>query len=263
MATYLVRSSHLYRLTRLENNTRSLYGSKHLFVTLPACCVSTRVDLSTLATHRENKLLITNIHYTSSKRSFHASEKLWKKFKESDYETLQVLDPFGQFLYSAEMLVLKKFCQHYHRFTFQEVDQVEMDHSTNATGMAGLRTFKLVDKRKENPGDSQAKKSKIIKFHKDMDVSIKRQKIMEELINQGKVTVTFDQKGGPVELEVRHALKEIADVKERTASKSSCIVASLNEIDSNLLHRLFDSVQKQEASHIADVKELIKVTKNE
>lgn len=154
-------------------------------------------------------------HSPSYTRSFHSSGTLLKKFKGEHYERLRVFDPSGQFLCITEMLVLEKFCSHYRRYTFHEMERADKEESTkvndsaNAGDDGNLRMFQLIEKKKKELEQLEGKEKKIktIRFYKDTTGGDKLQKIKEILIDTGKVNVEFGrQVNTSVEISIRGSI---------------------------------------------------------
>lgn len=195
MALNLVRSMRMIQSSGLQKFLQNtICRSKHLLA--PEKYVYTTVGLKStiLAKVDENTVSDMKICNTASKKPFHSSSTLFKRRKESDYETLRILDPDGQFFCTAEMLILEKFCHKYRRYTFKEVTSAESDQSANASEADSLRKFQLVDKQKDQPStEAKDKKIKTIQFHKETSPDEKLQKIFKILVDEGKVNVTFDK----------------------------------------------------------------------
>lgn len=195
MALYLVRSMRIIQSSGLQKYLQNrICRSKHLLA--PEKYVYTTSGLKQTIPAKVDENTVSNVKMcnTASKKPFHSSTTLFKRAKESDYETLRILDPDGQFLCTAEMLILKKFCHNYHRYTFEEVKRTENDQSANATEADELKKFQLVDKHKDQPStETKDKKIKTIKFHRETSPDEKLQKIFKILVDEGKVKVTFDQ----------------------------------------------------------------------
>ncbi|XP_045204189.2 uncharacterized protein LOC123557055 [Mercenaria mercenaria] len=238
----------------LQKNVRNgIVCFRKYSVTLNAAA---RLSHRTLISHLEDNRL--KINHSGSIRTFRSSIALLKRFKESDYETVRVIDPSGQFLCNAEMLVLEKFCHRFHRFTFQEFKPDNKDYSENAVGDGSLRVFQLMDKRKEKSQENKQTKTKVIKFHKNPAAEEKMSKVWEILVDKGKVDITFDEKENHVTGDVMKMLQVSKNIKVIPSPDKTVYLAYLSDIDFDLLQSLFEGVQKQEADHIAKVKEMLK-----
>lgn len=194
MALHLIRCHRILHLTGMQNNIR-----KRGLQSVLSCnsksqdtkSISHRADIMrSLLNHN-----VSELEYSGIRRPFHSSVPLLKKFDTKDYETLRILDPAGMFLCNSELYVLKKFCQQYKRFTYDEVKPDGENTANLDVGDGRLRVFKLSDKREGKSTDSKDTKTKIIKFHKEKSVEGgKADKIIELLVDQGKVNIMFDER---------------------------------------------------------------------
>lgn len=201
MASCLLRSCWIVQSSRLQKNVlNGIIRIRYTTTILPYQDGLSGTSTSTCIFHKRfrNSLNI-GFHPRTYTRSFHSSNTLLKKLKEEHYERLRVYDPSGQFLCIAEMLVLQKFCSHYRRYTFHEMERAVKDESTKIDNSAdagedrNLRMFQLIEKKKKELEqlEGKEKKTKTIRFYKDTTGGEKLQKIKEILIDTGKVNVEF------------------------------------------------------------------------
>lgn len=193
-------------------------------------------------------------------RGIHTSWPLLKKFKESDYERVRIFEPSGEYLCTAEMIVLEKFCHQFRRYSFQEMEDAKK--TEGVTENADLRGFQIVDKKAGETGiadksELKQKKTKEIKFHKDASAGPKLIKILEILVDHGKVNIYFDEAGTKVEKEVKKVLEDFSTFKMVARDRGAFYFATVKDIDTKMVAKLFDIVHKQEADHIAEVRKYL------
>lgn len=192
-------------------------------------------------------------------RDFHFSVSMSRKFKESDYERLKIYDPNGEYICTAEMIVLSKFCHQFHRYTMKEMEK-DTSKTEASADEQNLRAFQIIDKKAGQTTEKEEmkkKKTKEIRFHKDASAEPKLTKILEILVDLGKVNIEFEEKGSKVEKEVRRVLEEYATFKSFPREHGAFYFANVKELDSDLLQKLFNKVYEEQAVGIAEVRKLI------
>lgn len=168
--------------------TTTQTDSKHLFIS-PACINSSLIG--------------------QQSRAFQTTFVPLKKFDPTLYDLVSVFDPDGHFVMDVEFLVLQKFCHKYNRFSY-----VEYSLEKDTEGDSKLKRYKIevkqikekIQKKKtkkaeiKDEGDeadtSGGKHVKLIKFSKDskgMREQPKLQKVIEILVNHGKVRIQFSK----------------------------------------------------------------------
>lgn len=256
MVLCLVRCCRFQHLKGFQKNIR-----KHGLPSLVSCdskALSTRLTshcTGTLNNHiRHNRL---ELKYSETGRPFHTSISLLKMIKE-DYETWRILYPDGKFLCNAEVYLLKRFCLRYKRYGFKEVEPDSEKATTVDMGDGKFKVFLLFDKLRGKSGARKESRTKIIQFHHEATAkNEKMDQILETLVNEGKVTVTFDQKS-KVGGEVLKILKEFNNVKVVVSVDNRVYFVKVDEVSGTMLQKLFEDVQLKEAKHLAQVKDLLK-----
>lgn len=184
----LCRSHVIKQLQRMQflKNAR-MYES--LIKLPPAVCGTTSASLT--CNQLEGRVQPLHLQH----RYIHQSPALLKKHKFDPhmYEKVNVLDTDGHFVIECELLVLKEFCNKFSRFTYEQLKKEDIAAVAGKQHLnPSLQVHQLKEKHalEENP-----KHRKIIKMNMKELMDFKVEKVIQELFNNGSVTLQYQSVG--------------------------------------------------------------------